>query len=62
MSNYKERYEHLGESEWFKKHYEDKSLGEVIEIFDDIVENQKDIPEEFADLVNRNFWDLIDDK
>ena len=62
MSNYKERYEHLVESEWFKKHYEDKSLGEVIVILDDIVENQKDIPEEFADLVNRNFCDLVDDK
>lgn len=29
---YSERYKRIGESEWFKKHYEDKSLGETIEI------------------------------
>lgn len=29
--NYRERYKRISESEWFKKHYEDKSLGETIE-------------------------------
>ena len=28
MKNYRERYKKLGESEWFKKHYEGKSLGD----------------------------------
>lgn len=29
--SYKERYQRLADSEWFKEHYEDKSLGEIIE-------------------------------
>ena len=37
MSNkkYRERYKRIGESEWFKEHYENKSLGETIEIEDE---------------------------
>ena len=58
-SDYKKRYERLGDSKWFNTHYNDKSLGEVIPILDDIVENQKSIPPEYAKLVNDNFWDLI---
>lgn len=60
--DYRERYNRLAETEWFQKHYNDKSLGEIIQFFDDIIENQKGIPEEFASLVNEHFWDLIDDK
>ena len=29
--NIRERYRRLSETEWFKKHYEDKSLGDTIE-------------------------------
>lgn len=58
-SDYRKRYESLGDSEWFNTHYDDKSLGEVIPILDDIVENQKSIPPEYAKLVNDNFWDLV---
>ena len=29
------RYRRIGKSEWFKKHYENKSLGETIEIIDE---------------------------
>lgn len=57
-----EDYKRLAETEWFQKHYNDKSLGEIIQFFNDIIENQKDIPGEFANLVNEHFWDLIDDK
>ena len=32
LNDYRERYKRIGESENFKKHYEGKSLGEVIEI------------------------------
>lgn len=32
--SYRERYKRIGESEWFNKHYNNKSLGEVIEIVD----------------------------
>ena len=32
IEDYRERYKRIGESENFKKHYEGKSLGEVIEI------------------------------
>ncbi len=62
LKDYRESYKRLSETEWFQKHYNDKSLGEIIQFFDDIIENQKDIPEEFANLVNEHFWDLIDDK
>ena len=31
MPDYKERYKQIAESDWFKKHYEGKSLGNVIE-------------------------------
>ena len=30
--DYKERYKHISESEWFKKHYDDKSLGDTEEV------------------------------
>lgn len=30
--SYRERYKRIGESEWFKEHYDGKSLGETIEI------------------------------
>ena len=29
---YRERYKHLANSDWFNKHYSNKSLGEVISI------------------------------
>ena len=29
--SYRERYKSIGESDWFKEHYEGKSLGEIIE-------------------------------
>lgn len=32
--SYRDRYKRLGESEWFNKHYNNKSLGEVAEIVD----------------------------
>lgn len=32
IMDYRERYKRIGESEWFKKHYEDKSLGDTEEI------------------------------
>lgn len=32
--SYRERYKRLGESEWFNKHYNNKSLGEVEDIVD----------------------------
>ena len=38
--NYKERYKKIGESEWFKKHYENKSIGDIIDILDDVANNQ----------------------
>lgn len=42
MSTIKDRYKRLGESEWFKKHYSDKPIGETIYILDEIVSNQKE--------------------
>ena len=33
--SYRERYKRIGESEWFNEHYENKSLGETIEIEDE---------------------------
>lgn len=39
--DYRERYKRIGESEWFKKHYEGKSLGDVSDI------------EEVENLLNR---------
>ena len=57
-TDYRKRYERLGNSKWFNTHYDGKSLGEVTTILDDIVENQKSIPPEYAQLVNDNFWDL----
>lgn len=32
VTDYKERYKRIGESEWFKKHYENKSLGDIEEV------------------------------
>jgi hypothetical protein len=55
--SYRERYKSIGESDWFKEHYEGKSLGEIIE---DITENQKPMPPEFSELINEHFWDLVD--
>ena len=57
--DYRKRYERLGNSKWFNTHYDSKSLGEVTTILDDIVENQKNIPLECAQLVNDNFWDFV---
>jgi hypothetical protein len=31
----RKRYERIAGQEWFKRHYEDKSLGEVIDIVDE---------------------------
>lgn len=42
MSTIKDRYKRLGESEWFKKHYSDKPIGETIDILDEIVNNQRE--------------------
>lgn len=58
--DYRKRYDRLGDSKWFNTHYNDKSLGDVAPILDDIVDNQKSIPPECAQLVNDNFWDLVD--
>lgn len=57
MENYRERYKRIGESEWFKEHYEGKSLGEVI---DEIIDNAEPMPGEFRELVEKNFWDLAE--
>ena len=27
--------------------------------FDKFIKNQKDIPKEYVDIINKNFWDLI---
>ena len=32
--SYRDRYKRIGQSEWFNKHYNNKSLGEVTEIVD----------------------------
>lgn len=32
--SYRDRYKKLGQSQWFNKHYNNKSLGEVSEIVD----------------------------
>ena len=37
--DYRKRYERIGKSEWFKKAYENKSLGETIEITDEALTN-----------------------
>lgn len=58
--DYKERYKRIGESEWFKEHYDHKSLGEVIEVIDDLIVSQKPMPPEFVKLRDENFWDLVD--
>ena len=62
LKDYRESYKRLSETEWFQKHYNDKSLSEIIQFFDDIIENQKDIPEEFANLVNEHFFFFFYDK
>jgi hypothetical protein len=33
--DYRERYKRISESEWFKKHYDDKSLGYTEEVKED---------------------------
>lgn len=34
MDDYKERYRRIGESEWFKQHYDGKSLGDSFDAGD----------------------------
>ena len=60
--DYRERYKRIGESDFFRKHYADKSTGEVVVILDDVANKQKDIPEEFVDIVNTKFWDIINEQ
>ena len=71
MPQYRERYDRLGESEWFKKHYEGKSISEEdlkldnlleersINILQNLIDNQKDLDPEIQQAVNDNFWDLV---
>ena len=54
--SYRERYKRLSESDWFKEHYEGKTLGEVI---DEIIDNAKPCPGEFREIVENHFWDLV---
>lgn len=43
-----------------KEKYTEQEKEEILEKFSDkLVNNQKDIPEEFAKIVNENFWDLL---
>lgn len=68
--NYKELYDNMKNSEFFKKHYEGKSLGDSIDVTDEkeivkkfteeLVNNQVDIPGEIHEIVNDNFWDLVE--
>ena len=32
---------------------------EVRTKFDNFIKNQKDVPHEFVDIINKNFWNLI---
>ena len=34
MKDYRERYKRIGESEWFKKHYDGKSIGDMFDAGD----------------------------
>ena len=58
---YRERYENIGRSEWFKKHYHNKSIGDVIDVLDDFINNQKPLPGEYCELVKNHFWELINE-
>jgi hypothetical protein len=41
------------------KSIKDVTIEQLRKKFDEFVANQKDIPQEFVDTVNKNFWNLI---
>ena len=66
--DYRERYKRIAESEWFKKAYHNKSIGEIIPIEDEIkafgnmkklAESQEDVPEDIQEIINEHFWEML---
>lgn len=61
MSTIRDRYKKIGESEWFKKHYQDKPIGETIDILEDIVNNQKEMTAKVEQQIKRCIGMILTD-